>query len=97
MPISRLLLVLEVSNVHLTFRKPYAANVLVMSDLTLDPSFKFKNAYISLSIGWQCTADLKEIICFESFGDVSFDLGMFPRGQTRAGPHKAPYLAYYWF
>ena len=41
-PISRLLLVLEVSNVHLTFRKPYAGNLLVMSDLTLDPSFKVK-------------------------------------------------------
>ena len=39
-PISRLLLVLEVSNIQSPFRKPYAANLLVMSDLTLDLSFK---------------------------------------------------------
>ena len=40
--VSRLLLVLEVCNVQLTFSKPYAANVLAVSDLTLDRSFRVK-------------------------------------------------------
>ena len=39
-PISHLLMVLEVSNVQSTFRKPYAANFLVLSNLTFDHSFK---------------------------------------------------------
>ena len=40
--LSRLFLVLQVSNVQSTFRKPYAVNLLVMSDFTLDLSFKVK-------------------------------------------------------
>ena len=50
MPISRLLLILEVSNVQLTFRKPYAGNLLGMSNLTLDPSFKVKLGLVSLKV-----------------------------------------------
>ena len=49
-PISYLLLVLGVSNVHSTFRKPYAVNVLVMADLTLDPSFKVKLGWASIKV-----------------------------------------------
>ena len=40
--ISPLLLVLEVCNVKPTYRKSCAANLLMWSDLTLDPSFKVK-------------------------------------------------------
>ena len=40
MLITRLLLVLEVSNGKPTYRKSWAGNLLVWSDLTWDPSFK---------------------------------------------------------
>ena len=39
---SRLLLVLEVSDGKQTYRKSWAGNLLMWSDLTLDPSFKVK-------------------------------------------------------
>ena len=40
--ITRLLLVLEVCNVKPSYRKSWAGNLLILSDLTLDPSFKVK-------------------------------------------------------
>ena len=40
--ITRLLLILEVCNVKPTYRKSWAGNLLVWSDLTLGPSFKVK-------------------------------------------------------
>ena len=40
--IIRLLLVLEVCNVKLTFWKSWARNLLMWSDLTLGPSYKIK-------------------------------------------------------
>ena len=53
-----LLLVLEVWDGKPTYRKSWAGNLLVRSDLTLGPSFKvkrgqpkFKSAYNSLIIG----------------------------------------------
>ena len=43
MPISRLLLVLDVCIVRLTFKwKPWAANLFVVTDMTLDHFFKVK-------------------------------------------------------
>ena len=39
---ARLLLVLEVWDGKQTYRKTWAGNLLVFSDLTLDPSFKVK-------------------------------------------------------
>ena len=41
-PISRLLLVLEVWDVKTTYRKTCAGNLLMWSDLTLGPWFKVK-------------------------------------------------------
>ena len=41
-PITCVLLVLEVGNVKPTYRKSWARNLLMWSDLTLDPSFKVK-------------------------------------------------------
>ena len=41
-PISPLLLVVEVLNAKTTYRKSCAPNLLLVSDLTLDPSFKVK-------------------------------------------------------
>ena len=56
--ITHLLLVLEVWDGKPTYRKSWAGNLLVWSDLTLDPSFqgqtriaKLKSAYNSLIIG----------------------------------------------
>ena len=40
--ITRLLFVLEVWNGKPTYRKSWAGNLLVWSDLTLDPAFKVK-------------------------------------------------------
>ena len=42
MLITSLLLVLEVWDGKPTYRKSWAGNLLVLSDLTLDPSFKVK-------------------------------------------------------
>ena len=47
--IADLLLVLEVCNVKPTYRKSCAANLL-MSDLTLDPSFKVKRGWPNLKL-----------------------------------------------
>ena len=48
--ITRLLLVLEVWDGKPTYRKSWAGNVLVWSDLTLDPSFKVKRAQPNLNV-----------------------------------------------
>ena len=42
--ITHLLLVIEVWDGKPTYRKSWAGNLLVWSDLTLDPSFKVKRA-----------------------------------------------------
>ena len=42
MLITRLLLILQVWDGKPTYRKSWAGNLLVWSDLTLDPSFKVK-------------------------------------------------------
>ena len=44
------LLVLEVCNVKPTYRKSCAANLLMWSDLTLDPSFRVKRGYPNLKV-----------------------------------------------
>ena len=48
--ISRLLLVLEVWDGKPTYRKSWAGNLLVWSDLTLDPSFKVKQGWPNLTL-----------------------------------------------
>ena len=59
--ITRLLLVLEVWDGKPTYRKPWAGNLLVRSDLTLGPllqgqmrTAKLRSAYNSLIIGPRC-------------------------------------------
>ena len=49
-PISRLLLVLEVWDVKTTYRKTCAGNLLMWSDLTLGPSFKVKRRCLNLKV-----------------------------------------------
>ena len=46
--ITHLLLVLEVWNGKPTYRKSWAGNLLVWSDLTLDPAFKVKQRIAKL-------------------------------------------------
>ena len=51
MLITHLLLgVLEVCNVKPTYRKSWAENLLMWSDLTLDPSFKVKRVHPNLNV-----------------------------------------------
>ena len=50
MPITRLLLVLEVWDGKPTYRKSWAGNLLVRSDLTLGPSFKVKRGYPKVKV-----------------------------------------------
>ena len=50
MPITRLLLVLEVWDGKPMYRKPWAGNLLVWSDLTLGPSFKVKRGKQNLKV-----------------------------------------------
>ena len=48
--ITRLLLILEACNVKPTYRKSWAVNLLMWSDLTLDPSFKVKRGQPNLKV-----------------------------------------------
>ena len=48
--ITRLLLVLEVWDGKPTYRKSWAGDLLVWSDLTLDPSFKVKRGWPNLKV-----------------------------------------------
>ena len=50
MLITRLLLVLEVCDGKPTYRKSWAGNLLMWSDLTLDPSFKVKRGQSNLKV-----------------------------------------------
>ena len=50
MPITRLLLVLEVWDGKPTYRKSWAGNLLVWLDLTLGPSFKVKRGQPNLKV-----------------------------------------------
>ena len=54
MLITRLLLILEVCNLRATYRKSWAGNLLMWSDLTLDPSFKVKRGYPNLKVFITC-------------------------------------------
>ena len=50
MPITRLLLVVEVWDGKPTYRKSWAGNLFVRSDLTLGPSFKVKRGQPNLKV-----------------------------------------------
>ena len=61
MLITRLLLVLEVCNVKPTYRKSWAGNRFVWSDLTLDPSFEVKQGYPNLKVLIACLLLVLEV------------------------------------
>ena len=103
MLITRLLLVPQVCNVKPTDRKSLAGNLLMLSDLTLGPSFrpliqgqmrtaKLKSTYNLLIIGprgFQCETNLKQIMGWESFDVVRFDLGPLLQGQMQTAKTKS--------
>ena len=60
-PISPLLLVLEVCNVKPIYRKSCTANLLMWSDLTLDPSFKVKRGKPNLKVVITCLLVVLEV------------------------------------
>ena len=98
MPISRLLLVLEVSNVQSTFRKPYAANLLVMSNLTLDPSFKVKLGRVSIKVPISRLLLVLEVSNVQStfrrpYAANLLVIGPLLQGQTGAGQDKNAYIS----
>ena len=56
-----LLLVLEVCNVKSTYRKSWAGNLLMWSDLTLGPSFKVKRGQPNLKVLITCLLLVLEV------------------------------------
>ena len=70
-----------------TYRKSWAGNLLMWSDLTLSPSFKIKRGQQNLKgciidpRGLQCETNLQDIVGWES-SDVRFDLWPLLQGQT---------------
>ena len=58
---SHLLLVLEVSNVQSSLRKPYAVNLLVVSDLTLAKFFKVKLRRVTIKVSLSCLLLVLEV------------------------------------
>ena len=83
------------------YKKSWAGNPLVWSDLTFGPlvqgqmkTAKLKSAYNSLIVGpsiLQCETSFHEIMCWESSHVVRFDLGPLLQGQTRIGKLKSAY------
>ena len=77
----------------LTCGKSWAGNLLMWSDLILDPLLqgqmsiaKLKSAYNSLIIGprgLQCETNLQEIMGWESFDVFRFDLGPPPSRSNK--------------
>ena len=59
--ISPLLLVLKVCSVKPTYRKSWAGNLCMWSDLTLDPSFNVKQGYSNLKLLFTCLLLVLEV------------------------------------
>ena len=93
MLITHLLLVVQVLDGKPIYRKSWAGNLLVWSDLTLDSSFKVKRGAPNLKVLITCLLLVLEfcnvkptyrnIIGWESFGVVGFDLCILLQGQMR--------------
>ena len=100
MPITRLLLLLEVWDGKPTYRKSWAGNLLVWSDLTLGPSFKVKRGQPNLKVlitrlllvleVWDGKPTYR-IMSWESSGVVGFDLGPHGQGRMRTAKLKSAY------
>ena len=84
MLITRLLLILEVWDGKPTYRKSWAGNLLVWSDLTLGPLFKIKRGQLNLTV---------LITHLLWGGHIIFDLTLGPlvQGQMRIAKLKSVY------
>ena len=94
--ISRLLLVLQVCNVPSAFRKPHAANLLVVSDFTLASPLQAQIGWVRIKVpvthlslvledcNMQSLNQPLGSLFYESFGSVRFDLGPLLQGQIKA-------------
>ena len=101
MPVTRLLLVLEVWDGKPTYRKSWAGNLLAWSDLTLDPSFKVKRGRPNLKVlithlllvleVWDGKPAYRKSWAGNLLVDVGFDLGPLLQGQTRIAKAKSAY------
>ena len=101
MLISPLLLVLEVWDGKPTYRKSWAGNLLVWSDLTLDPSFKVKRAQPNLKVlitrlllvldVWDGKPTYRKSWAGNLLDLVGFDLGPLLQGQTSTAKLKCAY------
>ena len=90
MLITRLLLVLEVWDGKPTYGKSWAGNLLVWSDLTLDPSLKVLITHLSLVLGvWDGKPTYRK--SWAGNVVVRFDLGPLIQGQTRIAKLKSAY------
>ena len=99
MLITHLLLVVQVLDGKPTYRKSWAGNLLVWSDLTLESSFKVKRGEPNLKALITCLLLVLEfcnvkptyrnIIGWESFGVVGFGLCILLQGQMRIAKLKS--------
>ena len=84
-----------------TYRKSWAGIPLMWSDLTLGPLFKVKQGYPNLNVLITCLVlvldvcnvkpSYKELMGWESFNVVRFDLGPLLQGPSRIAKLKSAY------
>ena len=101
MPITLLLLVLEVWDGKPTYRKSWAGNLLVWSDLTLGPSFKVKGGEPNLKVlitrlllvleVWDGKPTYRKSCTGNLLVWSDLTLGPLLQGQTRIAKHKSAY------
>ena len=101
MPITLLLLVLEVWDGKPTYRKSWAGNLLVRSDLTLGPSFKVKRGQPNLKVlithlllvleVWDGKPTYKKSWAGNLLAWSDLTLGPLLQGQMRTAKLKSAY------
>ena len=101
MPITRLLLVLEVWDGKPTYRKSWAGILLVWSDLTLGPSFKVQQGQPNLKVlitrlllvleVWDGKPTYRKSWAGNVLSWSDLILGPLLQGQTRTGKLKSAY------
>ena len=99
--ITRLLLVLEVWDGKPTYRKSWAGNLVVWSDLTLGLSFKVKRGQPNLKVlitrlflvleVWDGKPTYRKSWAGNLLNMVRFDLGPLIQGQTTIAKLKSAY------
>ena len=101
MLITRLLSILEVWDGKPTYRKSWAGNLLVWSDLTLDPSFKVKQGQPNLKVlitrlllvleVWDGKPTYRKSLAGNLLAWSDLTSGPLLQGQTRTAKLKSAY------